>query len=169
VEEAHVLDLLGQVLKAPGQRLGVGHGQVSKLHPAVVFERPHRGHQDHGAGVETCGLALDVQKFLSAQIESEARLGDHIVGEAEARSGGDDRVGALGDVGEGAAVHDGGVALQGLDEVGLDGVLEQGGHGALGIQIAGVDGFAAEGEAKENVPQAALEVPADRRPGTGWP
>ena len=158
VEESHVLDLLGQILKASGQRLGVGHGQVRKLHPAVVFQRPNRGHQNHGAGVETCGLTLDIQKFFSAQIKSEARLGDHIVGEAEARAGGYDRIGALGDVGEGTAVHDGRVALQGLDEVGLDGVLQEGGHGALGVQVAGVDGFAAVCEAKEDVPQTSLQI-----------
>ena len=79
MEETHVLDLLGQVLQAPGQGLGVGHGQVRKLHASVVFERPHRGHQDHGAGVEARGLAFDVQKFLPAQVESETRLRDHIV------------------------------------------------------------------------------------------
>ena len=158
IEEAYVLHLLGEVFEAPGQGPGVGHGEVRQVHATVVFEGPHRGHQDYGAGVEARGLAFDVQEFFPSQVESETGFRDHVVGQAQARARGDDRVGALSDVGEGAAVHDGGVALQGLDQVGFDGVLEQGGHGSLGVQVAGVYGFADVGEADEDVAQSLFQV-----------
>ena len=55
---------------------------------------------------------------------------------------GDERVVAVGDVGERPAVDEGALALQRLHEVRLDRVLEEDGHRAGRLQLLGDDGLA---------------------------
>ena len=58
----------------------------------------------------------------------------------QAGAGGDDRVAAVGDVGEGAAVDQRRAALDRLDEVRQERVLEEDAHGAGRLEIGGGDG-----------------------------
>ena len=121
------------------------------------LEGPHGAGDDHAARREAAVAADDVHELLGAQVGAEAALGDHVVGELHGDLVGDDRVVALGDVGERAGVHEARVALQGLHQVRLDGVLEQHGHGAGRLDVLGRQrlalGAVAEGDAAEALAQ----------------
>ena len=154
----HVLDVAAQIGQAGPDSVGVGLVQVSLGHAAVALEGPDGGHQDAGRGGDAGSAALDVQELLGAQIGAETGLGDHIVGQGQAQTGGHDAVAAVGDVGEGTAVDDGGVVLQGLDQVGVDGVLQQGGHGAGCADLAGRHRLAVVSVGADNPGQAGLQI-----------
>ena len=83
------------------------------------------------------------KNFSIAHVRAEARLGDDVVAELQADEVGDQRVVAVGDVGERPAVHQARLALERLDQVGLDRVLEQHGHRAGGAEVLGGDRLAA--------------------------
>ena len=122
------------------------------------LEGPHRGHQHHRRGLQSRHAALDVQEFLRAQIRAEAGLGHHVVRQLQGHAGGDDRVAAVGDIGEGAAVDKGGGALQRLHQIGLQGVLQQRRHGAHGLQVARGHGFVVVGIAHDDAGKPLLQI-----------
>ena len=101
------------------------------------LQRPDGGDDHRAVGREPRLAALDVEELLGPQVGAEAGLGHHVVGELERGPGGDHRVAAVGDVGEGAAVDQRRVVLQRLHQVGGERVLEQRGHGAVGVDGAG--------------------------------
>ena len=159
-EDAGVLQVLLEIGKTAADGVGVGGGEFLEGGAALVFQGAHGGDEGEGIGPEAGGAAFEIEEFLTAEIEAEAAFGDDVVGEAEAETGGEDGVGALGDVGERAAVENGGGAFVGLDEVGHDGVLEERGHGAVDFEIAGVNGFFLAGEADEDAAEPGLQVGA---------
>ena len=87
--------------------------------------------------------ALDVQKFLSTKVGTEACLGDYIVSQLQAQLGGNGAVAAVRNVGERTAVDDGGVVLQRLDKVRVERILQKCGHRARRADLPGGDGLAA--------------------------
>jgi hypothetical protein len=155
-KKLRVLHVLGQVGQAPFHRLGIGH-LVSVL-PPVVAEGPYGGHQDHGLGDEARGSGHHVHELLQAQVGGEARLLDHVVGQAQGEAARPHGVGAVGDVAEGAHVDEGRVPLRRLHQVGEEGLPEKGGHGPHRPQVLGVDRLPLVGEAHPDLPQAALQV-----------
>ena len=108
-------------------------------------------------GREAAVAADDVHELLGAEVGGEAALGDDVVAELHGDLVGDDRVVALGDVGERAGMDERGVALERLHEVRLDGVLEEHRHGAAGADVVGRQRLArlavAEGDAAEALAQ----------------
>ncbi len=121
------------------------------------LEGAHGAGDDHGARREAAVAADDVHELLGAEVGGEAALGDHVVAELHGDLVGDDRVVALGDVGERAGVDERGVALERLHEVRLDGVLEEHRHGAAGADVVGGQRLARpavpEGDAAEALAQ----------------
>ena len=101
-------------------------------HAAMHLERADGGDDDDAIGLEPGFAAFDVEEFLRAEIGAEASLGDHVVGELERRRGGDHRIAAMRDIGEGAAMHEGRIVLERLHEVRRERILEQRRHGAGG-------------------------------------
>ena len=153
-----VLDVAAEIGAALLHRLDVLLAEVLLLDAAVHLHGAHRG-DDHRRGRLQAGLAaFDVEEFFSAEIGAEAGLGHDIVGELQRRRGGDHRVAAMRDVGEGAAMHEGRVVLQRLHEVGLHGVLEQHGHGAVGLEVAGIDRGLVAAVGDDDVAEALFEV-----------
>ena len=150
-----MLQQVGQTLLQSLQVLVV---QLGLGHAAVILQGADGGNDDHGVGVEPASAALDVQELLSAQVGSEASLGDGVVGQLHSGLGGLDGVAAVGNVGEGAAVDESGGVLQSLDHVGLDGVLQNGSHGTLGLQVVSGDGLAGTAVSHDHLGQAGLHV-----------
>ena len=134
-----VLDVAAEIGAALLHRLDVLLAEVFLLDAAVHLHRAHGGDDDRGSRLQPGLAAFDVEEFFGAEIGAETGFGDDIVGELQRGRGGDDRVAAMRDVGEGAAMHEGRVVLQRLHEVRLHGVLQQHGHGAVGLEVAGVD------------------------------
>ena len=131
--------------------LGLGHA-------AVVLEGPDGGNQNHTVGLQASHAALDVQELLSAQVSTEAGLGNGVVTQLQSDLGRGDRVAAVGNVGEGATMYECGGMLQGLNQVGLQSVLQQSGHSALCIQVTGGDGLAVPGVGNHQAGKAGLQV-----------
>ena len=150
-----MLEKVGQALL---QRLQVFRPQLPLWHAAVILQRLHRGHDDHGAGLHPRRPALDVQEFFRPQVRAEARLCYHVVRQLEGGVGGGDGIAAVGDVGEGSAVNQGRGVLQGLDQIGLDGVLQKRSHGPLGLQVGGGDRPVVVGVAHNDAGEPLLQV-----------
>ena len=110
------------------------------------------------SGVRPGLAALDVDEFLAAEIGAEAGFGHHVVGELERGGGGEHRVAAVRDVGEGAAVDEGGRALQRLHQVRRQRLLEQRGHRAVRLEVLGEDRLAVAGIGDDDLAEALLEV-----------
>ena len=117
------------------------------------------GSNDDDAGrLEAGGAALDVEELLSAEVSTEAGLGDDVVSHLHGRGGCLDGVAAMGDVGEGAAMHERRVVLERLDQVRLDGILEQRGAGTLGLDVGNGDRLAGAAVGDDDAAEAGLEV-----------
>ena len=103
------------------------------------LERPDRGDHHGRIGDEAGRPALDVEELLGAHVGPEAGLGaDDVVGH-EREPVGDDRVVAVGDVGERPGVDEGRPALERLEQVRLDRVAQQDGHRAGDAEVLGGD------------------------------
>ena len=89
------------------------------------------------AGLSPADAALQVEELLAAEVEGEAGLGDRVVGHGHRHAGGQDRVAAVGDVGERSAVDERGGRLGRLDEVGQDRLVEDRRHRAGHADLAG--------------------------------
>ena len=140
-----------------GDVLGV---EVGAGDAAVVLERPDGGDEHRGGGVETGLAALDVEELLRPEVGAEARLGDDDVAEPQRRPRRDDRVAAVGDVGEGPAVDEGGVVLERLHEVRQDRLGEQHRHRPVGLEVARRHRPPVAGLADDDGAEPALEVGA---------
>ena len=102
--------------------------------------------------------ALDVEELLGAEIGAEAGFGDDIVGELEGGLRGDDRIAAMGDVGERPAVDEGGVVLERLHEVRLHRLGQQHGHRPVGLDVATVDRGLVAAVADDDVAEPPFEI-----------
>ena len=145
-----VLDLLGQVLGAEPDRLDVllEERRVERLaghdlaDPAVHLERPDRGDHDGRIRAQAGRPALDVEELLGAHVGPEAGLGDDDVVGHQGEPVGDDRVVAVGDVGERPGVDEGRPALERLEQVRLDRVAQQDRHRPGDVEVLGGDRLA---------------------------
>ena len=115
---AQVVDVTIQVSEASTQCGQVLFTQILAGDATVELKRTNRGHQYRSRGADARRAALDVDELLGAQIGAKPRLGHHVVGEAQARHGGDHAVAAVGDIGEGATVNKRRRAFKGLHQVG---------------------------------------------------
>ena len=123
----------------------VGHAGRQCLHvrllepvlgnAAVHLEGPHGGHHDDGGRRHIRDAGLDVHELFGPEICAEACFRHHDVSKPAGGLGGDERVAAVGDVGERAAVDQCRGPGDGLHQVGLDGVLQQQGQCALHAQV----------------------------------
>ena len=109
-------------------------------------------------GPETRLAADDVHEFFAAQVGAEPCLGHHVIRQFQRTTRSNDRVGAVSDVGKGAAVDKSGRVFNGLNQVGPDRVLEQSRHGTVDIEVADIDGFFVEGIGAQDVSQPPLEI-----------
>ena len=101
-----VFDMVQQIGQTLFQSIQILRVQLGLGHTAVVLQRAHGGHDDHGVRAQPRQTALDVQKLLRAQVRAEAGLGDDIVAQLERHTRGGDGVAAVGDVGKRAAVDE---------------------------------------------------------------
>ena len=157
-EFLQVLDVAGEVDDAARHGGDVFGGEVAAGDAAVHLERADGGDDDGAGGGEVGLAAFDVEEFFAAEIGAEAGLGDDDFGEFERELGGDHRVAAMGDVGEGAAVDEGGGAFDGLHQVGHQGVAQQDGHGAVGLQVLRGDEAAVAAGGDDNAAEAGAQV-----------
>ncbi len=147
VEDAHVLDLGGQVLRTLSHRVHVlfGEGRVQRLagddstDTTVHLESADRRHHDRGVGPEPALAALDVEELLRAHVRTEAGLGAGDLARGEREPVGQDRVVSVSNVRERAAVDEGRPAFERLQQVRFDGVDEQHSHRAGALQVFGRD------------------------------
>ena len=98
--------------------------------------------------------ALDVEELLGAHVGPEAGLGADDVAGDERQPVGDDRVVAVGDVGERPGVDERRPALERLEQVRLQGVLQQHGHRPGHADVLGRDRLAV-GRGREDDPSQA--------------
>ena len=105
----------------------------------VHLERPDRGDHDGRIGRETRRPALDIEELLGAHVGAEAGFGADDLVRGEGDPVGDDRVVAVGDVGERPGVDEGRPALEGLEQVRLERVAQQHGHRAGDTEVLGGD------------------------------
>ncbi|MNQ69186.1 hypothetical protein D3C85_837680 [compost metagenome] len=141
-------------MQARRQRLARANVQQA----AVGLETAHRGHQHHAGGGDAGLAALDVEELLQPHVGAKARLGHHIVGEAQGDAIGDDGGVAVGDVGEGAGVHQHRGLLRGLHQGRLQRVFEQHRHGAGHLQLLGGDGLTLHVEGQLDAADAGSQV-----------
>jgi len=156
-EQPDILDVFGQVAQA-----------AALPEAAVVGDRFHRGDNDRRGGSQPGRAAFDVEELLRSKVGGKAGLGHDVIGELERQAGGDAGVGALSDVGEGAAVHERRRALDGLHQVRVDRVPQQHLHGADGLHGLGPDGRPLVREAHNNarhpLPKVAV-IPGEAENG----
>ena len=95
------------------------------------------GRDQHDRGrIEAGRAALEVEELLAAQVEGEAGLGHGVIGHGQGHAGGQDRVAAVGDVGERAAVDERRSRLGRLDQVGQHGLVQDRRHRAGHADLA---------------------------------
>src|SRR5690606_23282660 len=157
-EVLHVAEVTRQVAAALLDRFDVLLAQILPSDASVHLEGADGGDHDGRVGPQAGRAALDVEELLGAHVRTETGLGHHIVRKLEGGAGGDHRVTAMRDVGEGTAVDDGRVAFQGLDEVRGDGVLQEHRHGPFGLQLPRQDRLAVAGIAHNDVAQALGQI-----------
>ena len=87
-------------------RVDVFRAQIGLCDTAVHLHRAHCGDEYHSRRCDTRLAALDVHEFLGAKIGTEAGFSHHVIADLQRRGGGDDRVTAMGDVGEWAAMDE---------------------------------------------------------------
>src|SRR5580693_1811674 len=109
-----ILDVPLKIGKALLQRRDILLLEAVAWNAAMHLERAYRGDDDRRCRFEPGLAAFDVEELLRAEIRSEPGLGHDIVGELQRRPGGDRRIAAMGDVGEGATMNKGWVVLQRL-------------------------------------------------------
>jgi hypothetical protein len=124
----------------------------------VTLQSPDRCHQHHGGGVETRRDALDVEELLRSQVEAKTGLRDRPVGMGACHLGGDHRVAAVRDIGEGPTVNECRYAFAGLDQVGHHGVSEQNHHRAHRTEVRRRYRLAPEGEGHQQPTQALAKI-----------
>ena len=145
------------------RKAGFERGQVLGAkrilgHSAVHFERAD-GRDEHRRRRLKAGLAaLDVEKFLGAEIRAEASFSDNVIGEFERRSRRHHGIATVGDVGEGAPVHQRGRSFERLHEIGLERLLEERRHGARRFEIQGADRPPVSGPADHHTAELLLEL-----------
>ena len=161
-----VLDLLREVLGAGPDGLDVlleergverlaGHDLPDA---AVHLERPDRGDHHGRRRHEPRRAALDVEELLGAHVGAEARLGaDDVVGH-QREPVGDDRVVAVGDVGERPGVDEGRAALERLEQVRLDRVAQEHGHRPGHAEVLRGHGRAVRPRREDDPPQPRPQV-----------
>ena len=125
---------------------------------AVILQGADGRDDHHRRRTQSRLAALDVDELLGAEIRSESRLRDHIVGELQRRRGGQHGIAAMGDVRERPAVNEGRIVLERLHQVRLQGLLEQHGHRALRVQILGANWRKIAAVADHDVAQPLLQV-----------
>ena len=102
--------------------------------------------------------ALDVEELFRAEVCAEARLGDDVIGKLQRRLRGDDRIAAVGNIGERPAVDERGRAFERLHEVGFQGVFQKRRHGARRLEIARRHGSALIGVAHDDARKPRFQV-----------
>src|SRR5689334_20688828 len=125
---ADILDMALEIGEAFFQCGKVLSLQVFLGYATMHLERPDGGDDHDAVGFETRLATLDVEELLGAEIGAKSGFGDDIVGELERRLGGNYRIAAMSDVGEGAAMNEGRIVLERLHQIGRERVLEQSGH-----------------------------------------
>ena len=137
----------------------------SSLEPGVMLDRADGGHEHRRRRGQLAEPAHDVEELLHPHVGAEPGLGDDVVAELHPDQVGDQRVVAVGDVGERAAVHEHRLPLERLHEVRLDRILEQHGHRAGGAEVLGGDRLAAvervRGGDPRHPPAQILQVASD--------
>ena len=78
---AHVFQMRFQIDNAFFKRTDVFFAQIRFRHAAVVFECANGRDQHHAGGLKPRDTAFDVQEFFCAEICTEARLRNAVVGE----------------------------------------------------------------------------------------
>ncbi len=137
--EPHIFNVAFQVCQTKIKGRDVFIFQCGPLDAAVIFQGPHRRH-DNGRIRNQSGLsALDIDKFLGPQVGPKSGFGDHVIGKFQGAFSGDHRIAAMGDIGERTAVYHRRVVFQGLHQIGLQGFLQQHRHGTVRLQVHGPD------------------------------
>ncbi len=140
------------------QRLEIFLLEIVLGDTAMHLQRADGGDQDGAVRLQSGFAAFDVEELLGAEIGAEARLGDDVVGELERGLGGDHRVAAVRDIGEGAAMDEGRIVLERLHQVRRERVLEQRRHGARRGELARLDRLLVARLADLNVAEPALQI-----------
>ena len=122
------------------------------------LEGANGGHQHGGPGFQVVVAGLDVHEFFEAQVRTEARLGDNVVGVAQSQAVRQDGAAAVSYVSKGARVHDYGLAFGGLHEIGLYGEAEEGHHRAYSAHVQRRDGLVHRVETHDHAAQTGAQV-----------
>ena len=145
--QAHVLDLLAQVVRPSVDVVGVFFQQLRwqgfsgdyVVAAGVNLQCPHGGYQHRRVRLQARGPAFDVEEPLCAHVRAEARLGHKEVPAADADQVRHDGRVAVCDVAEGPGMDQNRRVLQGLHQVGLYRLAHDHRHGARGFEVFGRD------------------------------
>ena len=157
-ELLHVLDVAAQIAEACVQRRKVFLLEIFLFDAAMHLERPDGGDDDDAGRLQTRLAALDVDELLRAEIGTEARFRDDIVGELERRGGGNDRIAAMGDVGERTAMDEGRRAFQRLHQVRRNRLLQKRRHGAVCLDVPAADRLAVAGIGDDDIAEPFPQI-----------
>ena len=154
----HVVDVTIEIGDARLQRREILVPEIRDLDAPVKLQRADRGDNHPGRRLQTRLAALDIDKLLSAQVRTETRLCDHIVGELQCGPRGHHRVAAVRNVGERPAVNERRIVLQRLHQVWRQRILQQHGHCTVRLQVARQDGLLRRGITDDDPAQAILQI-----------
>ncbi len=99
-----------------------------------------------------------MSRSFSKPIGAEAGLRDDVVGELEPEQIGDERVVAVGDIGEWTAMDKRRLPLERLDEARLQRLPEQGGHRACGAELLGCYRVTVDGGCDRDLAEPVAQV-----------
>ena len=121
-------------------------------------QRTHGGNDHHNVRLEATDATDHVHELLHAEVGSKASLGNQVLTELEANAIGNDRVVAVGDVGERSTVHQAELTFERLHDVRLDRVAQEDGHRAGGLDVLGGNRIASLGVANRDRAKLAAQV-----------
>jgi hypothetical protein len=122
-ELVDVLDVAAEVVQSLLDRFDILVAEIVLCHATMHLECANGGDDDRRGRSQASLAAFDVEELLGAEIGAEAGFRDDVVGQFQGGPGGQHRIAAMRDVGEGTAMHKGRIVLQRLNQIGLSASL----------------------------------------------
>ncbi len=122
------------------------------------LERAHRRHHHRRGRAQPRFAAFDVEEFLGPEIGAEPGFGDDVIGELQRRSGGNERIAAMGDIGKRPAMDEDRVVLDGLHQIGRQRVLQQRRHRSRRLDLGRGHRLALARLADVNIAEPPLQI-----------
>ena len=144
--------------KPRAQRLPVWQRKRIFCGAPVHFQRAYRRHKNHGARRNAGAAALNIKKFLCAEVRSKAGLCNRVVTKTHRKARCNHGVAAVRNVCKRSAVHNGRSPLQRLHQIRLQSIPQKRCHGALRMQLPAKHGSTVIGIGDDHAPKPLFQI-----------